>query len=90
VYWFFLTLSGAALVVLRRRFPDTPRPFRVPFYPWLPLAFMATSAYMVWASVAYVHVGSIVGVAVLAAGLVLLVALERARPSRPPSPSTGA
>ncbi len=34
VYWFFLTLSGAALIVLRRRFPDAPRPFRVPGYPW--------------------------------------------------------
>jgi amino acid transporter len=77
VYWFFLTLSGAALVVLRRRLPDAPRPFRVPGYPWLPIAFMATSAYMVYASVAYVRIGTIVGIAVLLAGLLLLAALER-------------
>ncbi len=77
VYWFFLTLSGGALFVLRRRFPDTPRPFRVPLYPGLPLVFMAASAYMTWASIAYVHVGTIVGVAVLAAGLVLLFAIEQ-------------
>lgn len=79
VYWFFLTLSGAALIVLRRRFPDAPRPFRVPFHPWLPLAFIGTSAYMTYASVAYVHVGTIVGVAVLAAGLAVLAVLERRR-----------
>jgi len=79
VYWFFLTLSGAAVIVLRRRFPDVPRPFRVPFYPWLPLAFIATSAYMAYASVAFVHVGTIAGVAVLAAGLALLAVLERRR-----------
>ena len=80
VYWFFLALSGAALIVLRRRFPDAPRPFRVPGYPWVPLAFMGTSAYMVYASLAYVRVGALAGVGVLLAGFVLLVALEhRAR-----------
>jgi amino acid transporter len=77
VYWFFLTLSGAAVIVLRRRFPDVPRPFRVPGYPWLPLAFMATSACMVYASVAYVRIGTMAGIAILLAGLVLLAGLER-------------
>lgn len=79
VYWSFLTLSGAAVIVLRRRHPEVRRPFRVPFYPVLPLAFMATSAYMTWASLAFVHVGALVGIGVLAAGFVLLVALERRR-----------
>lgn len=77
VYWLFLILSGAALIVLRRRAPDAPRPFRVPGYPWLPLAFMATSAYMVYASVAYVRIGTVVGIAVLLSGLVVLAILER-------------
>ncbi len=77
VYWSFLTLSGAAVIVLRRRFPDAPRPFRVPGYPWVPLAFMATSAYMTWASVAYVRAGTVAGIALLAAGLVLLAIVER-------------
>jgi APA family basic amino acid/polyamine antiporter len=77
VYWFFLALSGAALIVLRRRHPGARRPFRVPGYPWLPLAFMGTSAYMVYASLAFVHVGALAGVGVLLAGFVLLVALER-------------
>jgi amino acid transporter len=63
--------------VLRRRHPDAPRPFRVPLYPWLPLAFMATSAYMTWASVAFVRAGTVFGLAVLAAGVVLLAAIER-------------
>lgn len=77
VYWFFLTLSGVSLIVLRRRFPDAVRPFRVPLYPLLPVAFMATSAYMVYASIAYVRIGTVFGIAVLAAGVVLLAFLER-------------
>ncbi len=77
VYWFFLVLSGAALIVLRRREPDQPRPFRVPLYPWLPLLFCACSAYVLWASLVYVKAGAVIGVAVLAAGALLLPLLRR-------------
>jgi amino acid transporter len=43
VYWLFLTLSGVALFVLRRRFPAVPRPFRVPWYPLVPRAVCTCS-----------------------------------------------
>jgi APA family basic amino acid/polyamine antiporter len=76
VYWLFLTLSGIALLVLRRRYPDAERPFRVPLYPFVPLVFIASSLYVFWSSVAYVRTGAVVGVAVLAAGVVLLAALR--------------
>lgn len=72
VYWFFMTLSGLAVLVLRRKAPAHPRPFRVPLYPVLPLVFVGCSAYVLWASVVYVSSGAIVGVAVLAAGALLL------------------
>jgi len=85
VYWLFLTLSGCALFVLRRRFPDTPRPFRVPGYPFVPLAFVASSAYVLYASLAYVRVGAMVGVGVLLIGVALLAALRwRVARSRTP------
>ena len=79
VYWIFLTMSGAAVMVLRRRFPAVERPFRVPLYPVLPVVFMATSAYMVWASLAFVKAGALAGLGVLAAGLLLMAWLERRR-----------
>jgi amino acid transporter len=78
VYWLFLTLSGVALIVLRRREPGARRPFRVPGYPLVPIAFIASSVYVFWSSVAYVRVGAVVGVAVLAVGGLLLFALRRA------------
>jgi amino acid transporter len=77
VYWLFLTLSGVALLVLRRRYPDVPRPFRVPLYPLVPIAFIATSAYLFYSSVAFVRVGALAGIAVLAAGAVVLLPLQR-------------
>jgi amino acid transporter len=78
VYWLFLTLSGIAILVLRRRYPHAPRPFRVPGYPWVPLAFIASSAYVLYSSLAYVRIGAVAGIVVLAAGFALLAVLRLA------------
>lgn len=53
VFWGFLVLVGVGLFVLRRRYPGVARPFRVPLYPVLPIAFIATCAYLFHSSVAY-------------------------------------
>jgi APA family basic amino acid/polyamine antiporter len=45
--WIFFALAGASVIVLRRTMPDAPRPYRVPGYPWVPLFFVATSAWFV-------------------------------------------
>jgi APA family basic amino acid/polyamine antiporter len=48
VSWFFYAANAAAVIVLRRREPDAPRPFRVPGYPWVPVVFVAFGlAYLV-------------------------------------------
>jgi basic amino acid/polyamine antiporter, APA family len=41
VSWFFYAANAWAVVVLRRREPDAPRPFKVPGYPWVPVIFVA-------------------------------------------------
>jgi amino acid transporter len=76
VYWLFMTLSALAVIVLRRRLPDAPRPFRTPLYPLLPLLFAAASGFVLWSSISYVRIGALVGVAVLGVGLVLTYALR--------------
>lgn len=76
VFWLFFLLVGVSLFVLRRRDPHTPRAFRVPLYPLLPLLFCATSAYLLYSSLAYTGVGALVGVAVLAVGGMLLLRLR--------------
>ena len=79
VFWAFILLSGLALVILRRRDPARPRPFRVPFYPLTPLVFCTACAYLLYASLAYTGVGALVGVAVLAAGALVLLVTPPAR-----------
>ena len=73
VFWAFFLLTGFGLIVLRVRDPDTSRPFRVPLYPVTPLLFCASSAYMLWSSLAHTGVGALIGVAVLLAGVSVLV-----------------
>jgi amino acid transporter len=46
VFWLFILLVGVALFVLRHRDPEAERPFRVPFYPVVPMLFCATSGYL--------------------------------------------
>lgn len=77
VFWTFFFLCSVALIVLRVREPQTPRPFKVPFYPVLPLLFSAVCLYMLWSSLAYVKAGALAGVGVLIVGGGLLWVLER-------------
>jgi amino acid transporter len=44
-------LTGVALLVLRWKEPGAIRPFKVPLYPWLPLVFKATCAYLLYSSI---------------------------------------
>jgi amino acid transporter len=73
VFWGFMLLVGLALFVLRYREPDRRLPYRVPLYPLTPLVFCFTCLYMLYASIAYTGSAALVGLAVLAAGLPLLV-----------------
>jgi APA family basic amino acid/polyamine antiporter len=68
VFWLFFLLTGVSLFVLRRRWPDAERAFRVPFYPVTPLLFCLASAYLLYASLRYTGDGALVGVAVMLAG----------------------
>ena len=81
VFWLFFLLTGLALFVLRWREPQHARPFRVPLYPLLPLAFCASSAWLLYSSLAYTGLGALAGVAVLAAGVPLLALAARQRPN---------
>jgi APA family basic amino acid/polyamine antiporter len=79
VFWFFFLMAGLALFVLRRKEAGVPRPFSVPLYPLVPILFCAACLYMFRSSLAYTGAGAWVGVAVLLAGVPLLL-LARTRP----------
>lgn len=53
IFWGFFLLTGMALFALRERDPGVERPFKVPFYPELPLIFILCCGYMLYSSIAY-------------------------------------
>ncbi|WP_279303929.1 APC family permease [Salinibacter ruber] len=69
VFWLFFGLAGASLIVLRATDSEVRRPFRVPLYPYVPVAFCAACGYMLWSSLAYTGAGALLGVGVLGAGI---------------------
>ena len=75
VFWLFLLLTGVSLFILRRT-ASAGHAFRVPLYPVTPLVFCATSGYLLYASLAYTGVGAFAGMAVLAAGGIILAGLS--------------
>jgi amino acid transporter len=71
VFWFFLLLVAGSVFVFRRKHAGA-LVYRMPLYPLPPILLGAAAAWMLYSSLAYAGVGSIVGVAVLLAGLPLL------------------
>jgi len=67
--WLFYGLTAASVIVLRRRMPDTPRPFRVPFYPVLPVVFLLVTALILVNTLLTQPVQAGIGLGIMALGL---------------------
>ena len=81
VFWFFLLLVAISVFVFRRRDGTAKLPYRMPIYPLPPVVLALAAAWMIYSSLAYAGMGSWVGVAVLLAGVPLLLLARKSRPS---------
>ena len=86
VFWGFFLLVGVALFVLRVRDPGVHRPFRVPLYPFTPLLFCASCAFLLYSSLTYAasHDAVHIGLLVMAFGAVALLLTRYASRRSPP------
>ncbi len=82
-FWLFFMLTGISLFLLRRQAPGNADPFRVPFYPVTPALFCAACAWMLYSSFDYAmsldpgSIGAMVGIAMLASGVPVLMWAKR-------------
>ncbi len=82
VVWLFFLGTGLSLMLLRRREPETVRPYKVLAYPFVPIIFCCASVFMIYCSVTYAYAEKPIGLlllggALLAGGLVYLATNTR-------------
>ncbi len=84
----FATLTVSAVVVLRARRPDQPRPFRTPAYPLVPIVFVASNLWVMWSVVVGGSREAVIGLFIIATGVpAYFVFSARRDPRRDPSSS---
>jgi len=76
-FYLFYCANVVALMLLRRRRPDAERPFKVPGYPWTPLAFLVASVSMLVATTMRGSPEVIWALALLALGLPAYLVFKR-------------
>ncbi len=71
VAFIFYGCGAFGVIVLRRKMPDAPRPFKVPLYPILPIFFTLFSAFLVYYSISSSPGNAIVGLILIGLGFPL-------------------
>lgn len=69
VSWIFYAMTALGVFVSRRKFPDTPRPYRTWGYPWTPVLFILFSVYLVVNTLIENPQDSLMGVGVVLLGV---------------------
>lgn len=103
ISFFFYGLAAVGLLVLRKTHPELERPYKVPLYPFLPIAYAVVAfsfvGYLLWDQFRNFNVqelNRLVGLAVVAAGLPMyfwyrakLVKERKEQGGRTPAPMIG-
>ena len=80
--WILYAMTAAAVLVLRRKRPDLPRPYRTLGYPAVPLLFVAGAAILLAATLVDRRRESFMGLGIMAAGLPFYFYWKSSRKSR--------
>jgi basic amino acid/polyamine antiporter, APA family len=85
LFWIPVVLG---VIVLRRRLPDAPRPYRLPGYPWVPLVFVLVMVWIVISAFIVTPKESIATVVLILLGLPLYPLFRRRAGARVPDSSS--
>lgn len=77
--WMFYALNAGSVLLLRRREPARPRPFRVPGFPIVPMIYVALSVLLLASSVYEKPVVSAIGLGSTALGGLVFLAFYRGK-----------
>ena len=77
--WIFFSLAGVALIALRIKRPDAPRPYRAPLYPILPAVFVLAGFGIVANMFVADPTNAIIGTAIISLGIPVYAIWQRMR-----------
>jgi APA family basic amino acid/polyamine antiporter len=77
--WIFYAAAVAGVLVLRRKEPALPRPFRVPGYPLVPILFVAGAAFLVLNTLVATPRESLIGLSFIGLGIPVYFLSRRKR-----------
>ena len=67
--WILYAMATASVIVLRRKRPDLPRPYRTVGYPFVPIAFVAVAIVLLFSTLRESPRESLLGLLIIAAGV---------------------
>lgn len=71
VSWIFYGMSAGAVIVLRKKKPNMERPYKTPFYPWVPIIFVLFTIFLTFNTIMEAPRDAAVGTVLILAGLPL-------------------
>ena len=71
VSWIFYGMSAGAVIILRNKKPDLERPYKTPFYPWIPTIFILFSVFLTINTIMEAPRDAAIGTVIMLAGLPL-------------------
>jgi APA family basic amino acid/polyamine antiporter len=75
--WVFYALAAISLIIFRVRMPDAPRGYRVPAYPFLPLAFAGVAVALLINTLMTAPRESLTGLLFIASGVPVFFLMRR-------------
>ncbi len=89
--WILYAMAAAAVIVLRKRRPEMPRPYRVIGYPWVPCIFVASASCLIASTFINSRRESLMGLVIMATGIPFYLYWEkrRTRNRREPAEEAG-
>jgi APA family basic amino acid/polyamine antiporter len=69
--WIFYGMSAGAVIILRKKKPDMDRPYKTPFYPWIPIIFILFAIFLTVNTILEAPRDAAIGTGIILAGLPL-------------------
>ncbi len=73
VFWLFLLLTVSTIFIFRKNSDRQESSYRVPFYPFTPILFIAVCCYMLYSSLVFTGFGAILAIGILLLGIPILL-----------------